>query len=50
VIGLATWSLVLDAQRVDAFPVAGDPDTAARLALEAAGSHRPERTLPRGDG
>jgi uncharacterized protein (TIGR00725 family) len=50
VIGLATWSLALDAQRVDAFPVAGDPDTAARLALEAAGSHRPEPTLPREDG
>jgi uncharacterized protein (TIGR00725 family) len=50
VVGLATWSLALDGQRVDAFPVAGDPDTAARLALEAAGSHRSEPTLPRGDG
>ena len=41
VIGLATWSLQLDDQHVDAFPVAGDPDTAAQLALEAAWSRRP---------
>ena len=41
VIGLATWSLQLDDQQVDAFPVAGDPDTAAQLALEAARSRRP---------
>ena len=33
VIGLATWSLHLDGRPVDAFPVASDPDTAARLAL-----------------
>jgi uncharacterized protein (TIGR00725 family) len=49
VIGLATWSLQLDGQQVDAFPVAGDPDTAAQLALEAARSRRPDRTLPRQD-
>jgi uncharacterized protein (TIGR00725 family) len=41
VIGLATWSLQLDDQQVDAFPVAGDPDTAAQLALGAARSRRP---------
>ena len=41
VIGLATWSLQLDDQQVDAFPVTGDPDTAAQLALEAARSRRP---------
>jgi uncharacterized protein (TIGR00725 family) len=41
VIGLATWSLQLDDQQVDAFPVAGDPDTAAQLVLEAARSRRP---------
>src|ERR671914_389350 len=41
VIGLATWSLQLEGQQVDAFPVADDPDTAARLALEAARSRRP---------
>jgi uncharacterized protein (TIGR00725 family) len=39
VVGLATWSLHLDSRPVDAFPVAGDPDTAAQLALEAARSH-----------
>ena len=43
VVGLATWSLQLDASPVEAFPVAGDADTAARLALEAARS-RPTRT------
>ena len=36
VVGLATWSLHLDARPVDAFPVAADPDAAADLALEAA--------------
>jgi uncharacterized protein (TIGR00725 family) len=36
VIGLATWSLQLDDRTVPAFPVTGDADTAARLALEAA--------------
>jgi uncharacterized protein (TIGR00725 family) len=46
VIGLATWSLHLDGHQVDAFPVAGDPDTAAQLALEAARSRRPDLTLP----
>jgi uncharacterized protein (TIGR00725 family) len=38
VVGLATWSLHLNGRPVDAFPVAGDPDTAARLALDAARS------------
>jgi uncharacterized protein (TIGR00725 family) len=42
VVGLATWSLHLDAGPVDAFPVATDPDTAADLALEAARSRRSE--------
>jgi uncharacterized protein (TIGR00725 family) len=50
VIGLATWSLHLDGRPVDAFPVASDPDTAARLALETATSrtrsHNPEIGLP----
>jgi uncharacterized protein (TIGR00725 family) len=47
VIGLATWSLQLDDQQVDAFPVADDPDTAARLAIEAARSRRPDLASPR---
>jgi uncharacterized protein (TIGR00725 family) len=42
VVGLATWSLQLDGQPVEAFPVAGDADTAARLALEAARSRTPD--------
>jgi uncharacterized protein (TIGR00725 family) len=42
VVGLATWSLRLDAKPVEAFPVAGDADTAARLALEAARSRAPD--------
>jgi hypothetical protein len=36
VVGLATWSLVLSGRPVDAFPVAGDAEAAARLVLEAA--------------
>jgi uncharacterized protein (TIGR00725 family) len=36
VVGLATWSLVLGGRPVDAFPVAGDAEAAARLVLEAA--------------
>ncbi len=40
VVGLATWSLQLDAGPVDAFPVAGDAETAARLAIEAARSRQ----------
>jgi uncharacterized protein (TIGR00725 family) len=40
VIGLATWSLQLDARQVDAFPVVDTPDAAVRLALEAARSRR----------
>jgi uncharacterized protein (TIGR00725 family) len=43
VVGLATWSLRLDAKPVEAFPVADDADSAARLALEAARA----RSLPR---
>ena len=46
VVGLATWSLRLDAEPVEAFPVAGDADTAARLALEAA---RSRTSGPAGD-
>jgi uncharacterized protein (TIGR00725 family) len=42
VVGLATWSLQLDARPVDAFPVAANPDAAADLALAAARSRRPE--------
>jgi uncharacterized protein (TIGR00725 family) len=49
VIGLATWSLRLDGRPVDAFPVAGDPGSAAQLALEAArartGSPNPDIDL-----
>jgi uncharacterized protein (TIGR00725 family) len=48
VIGLATWSLHLESEPVEAFPVAGTADTAARLALEAARSRRAGRSL--GDG
>ena len=40
VVGLATWSLQLDSTPVEAFPVAGDADAAARLAREAARSRR----------
>jgi uncharacterized protein (TIGR00725 family) len=36
VVGLATWSLVLAGKPVAAFPVAGTPEEAAQLALEAA--------------
>jgi uncharacterized protein (TIGR00725 family) len=36
VVGLRTWSLELAGRSVDAFPVAEDPDEAARLVLEAA--------------
>ena len=36
VVGLRTWSLELAGHPVDAFPVAGDPDEAARLVMEAA--------------
>jgi uncharacterized protein (TIGR00725 family) len=38
VVGLATWSLGLDARPVPAFPVAEDAEAAARLVLEAARS------------
>ena len=40
VVGLATWSLHLDAQAVDAFPVATDPAAAADMALKAARDRR----------
>ena len=39
-VGLATWSLHLDAKAVDAFPVAADPDAAAAMALKAARDRR----------
>jgi uncharacterized protein (TIGR00725 family) len=49
VIGLATWSLQLGSHQVDAFPVAGTPDAAAQLALEAARPPEPGlRRPPRG--
>src|SRR4029434_7297416 len=38
VVGLATWSQHLDSGPVDAFPVAGDAETAAHLAIDAARS------------
>jgi len=47
VVGLATWSLHLDAKAVDAFPVAADPDAAADMALEAARDRR-RRSAPAG--
>jgi hypothetical protein len=50
VIGLATWSLQLGSRPVDAFPVAGDADAAARLVLEAARSRRPDPSGPSGHG
>jgi uncharacterized protein (TIGR00725 family) len=40
VIGLATWSLRFGDRPVEAFGVADDADTAARLALEAARARR----------
>jgi uncharacterized protein (TIGR00725 family) len=45
VVGLATWSLALDGQPLDAFPVAGDAAAAAHLVLEAARS-RPGHPTP----
>jgi uncharacterized protein (TIGR00725 family) len=36
VVGLRTWSVGLAGRPVDAFPVADDPEEAARLVLEAA--------------
>jgi uncharacterized protein (TIGR00725 family) len=50
VVGLATWSLALHGHPIDPFPVAGDADAAARLALEAARSRRtgPARPPPNG--
>jgi hypothetical protein len=49
-VGLATWSLRLDARPVEAFPIADDADTAARLVLEAARSRRATPTRVTGDG
>jgi uncharacterized protein (TIGR00725 family) len=50
VVGLATWSLGLDGDPVEAFPVAEDADTAARLVLEAARSHRADPAPVAEDG
>jgi uncharacterized protein (TIGR00725 family) len=50
VVGLATWSLHLDAVPVDAFPVADDAETAARLAIDAARSLRTDPTRNAPDG
>jgi uncharacterized protein (TIGR00725 family) len=41
VVGLATWSLALEGRPVDAFPVAGSAEEAARLVLDAARARRP---------
>ena len=49
-VGLATWSLRLDARPVEAFPIADDADTAARLVLAAARSRRANPTRVTGDG
>jgi uncharacterized protein (TIGR00725 family) len=48
VVGLATWSLHLDTGPVEAFPVADDAETAARLALDAAGSRHADPSGPPG--
>jgi uncharacterized protein (TIGR00725 family) len=50
VIGLATWSLQLDAKAVDAFPVAVDPDAAADMALQAARARRSDEARPPSEG
>ena len=50
VVGLATWSLHLDAKAVDAFPVATDPDTAADMALTAARDRRTDPAAGRVEG
>ena len=50
VVGLATWSLHLDAGPVDAFPVAADPDAAADMAMKAARSRRSEAAAEQNDG
>jgi uncharacterized protein (TIGR00725 family) len=50
VIGLATWSLHLDAQAVHAFPIAVDPDAAADMALEAARDRRTGEARPSSEG
>jgi uncharacterized protein (TIGR00725 family) len=49
-VGLATWSLHLGGGPVDAFPVAGNAEDAARLALEAARSRQADTTRAPGDG
>ena len=43
VVGLATWALALDGRPVDAFPVAGSAEEAARLVLAAASTRPPAR-------
>jgi uncharacterized protein (TIGR00725 family) len=50
VVGLATWSLRLDARAVEPFPVAEDAEAAARLALEAARSRPADPAHTSGDG
>ena len=50
VVGLATWSLGLDARPVEAFPVAEDAEAAARLVLEAARSRLAGPAGRPGDG
>jgi len=50
VVGLATWSLGLEARPVSAFPVAEDAEAAARLVLEAARSRLADPAGRPGDG
>ena len=50
VVGLATWSLHLDAKAVDAFPVATDPDAAADMVLKAARDRRAGPSAGRHEG
>ena len=46
VVGLATWSLALGGRPGDAFPVADDAETAARLVLDAARARAAGRGAP----
>jgi uncharacterized protein (TIGR00725 family) len=50
VVGLATWSLHLDARAVDAFPVATGPEAAADMALEVARNRRAVEARPPREG
>jgi uncharacterized protein (TIGR00725 family) len=50
VVGLATWSLALGGQPVEAFPVAADADAAASLVIEAAQARRASPDRPPAEG